>query len=401
MNSLISPWVRRGQAWEARNVIFGVCFASGYVPLAPSMSSEIQSVPVPLGSRAYRVLIGAGILSQLGQMASELGPELGKRCAVVTDSNVAPLYSERVLASLAAAGYLPTLITVPAGEASKSLPVVERVCDEMIAAGLDRKAWVVALGGGVVGDLAGFVAAIYYRGVPFVQIPTTVIAQVDSAVGGKTGVNAAHGKNLIGAFHQPRLVLADVTTLQPLPPREFNEGVAEIVKHAAIRDRSLLEALCVPKLQFEAAAMAEVIRRNVEIKAAIVAEDEHETKGLRALLNFGHTVGHGIENAAGYGRFLHGEAISLGLVAACRLSVLKAGLAPEESQLLLDALARFQLPLRLPEDISTESLMAALLKDKKFAQGQVRFVLCPRLGEAFVSADVTLEEIRHAVEALR
>ena len=299
MNSLISPWVRRGQAWEARNVIFGVCFASGYVPLAPSMSSEIQSVPVPLGSRAYRVLIGAGILSQLGQMASELGPELGKRCAVVTDSNVAPLYSERVLASLAAAGYLPTLITVPAGEASKSLPVVERVCDEMIAAGLDRKAWVVALGGGVVGDLAGFVAAIYYRGVPFVQIPTTVIAQVDSAVGGKTGVNAAHGKNLIGAFHQPRLVLADVTTLQTLPPREFNEGVAEIVKHAAIRDRSLLEALCVPKLQFEAAAMAEVIRRNVEIKAAIVAEDEHETKGLRALLNFGHTVGHGIENAAG------------------------------------------------------------------------------------------------------
>ena len=365
------------------------------------MSSEIHSVPVPLGQRAYRVLIGAGILSQTGRLASELGEELGKRCAVVTDSNVAPLYSEPVLASLKAEGYSPTLITVPAGEASKAMNVTERVCDEMIAAGLDRKAWIVALGGGVVGDLAGFVAAIYYRGIPFVQIPTTVIAQVDSAVGGKTGVNAAHGKNLIGAFHQPRLVLADVLTLQSLPPREFNEGVAEIIKHAAIRDRSLLEAIVVPNLQFESGALAQVIRRNVEIKAAIVAEDEHETKDLRALLNFGHTVGHGIENAAGYGRFLHGEAVSLGLVAAGRISVRKAGLAPEENQRLLDALAWFQLPLRLPADISTETLMSALLKDKKFAQGQVRFVLCPRLGEAFVSKEVTLEEIREAIEALR
>ena len=365
------------------------------------MNSEIHTVSVPLGNRAYRVLIGEGILPQLGRLANELGSELGKNCAVVTDSNVAPLYSEAVLASLREGGYVPTLITVPAGEASKSLAVVERVCDEMIAAGLDRKAWVVALGGGVVGDLAGFVAAIYYRGVPFVQIPTTVISQVDSAVGGKTGVNAAHGKNLIGAFHQPRLVVADVTTLQTLPPREFNEGVAEIIKHAAIRDRSLLEPLATPNLQFEPAALAHVIRRNVEIKAAIVGEDEHETKGLRALLNFGHTVGHAIENAAGYGRFLHGEAISLGLVAACRLSVSKAGLAPEESQLLIDTLAHFQLPLRLPEDISTESLMAALRLDKKFAQGEVRFVLCPRLGEAFVSKEVTLEEIRAAVEGLR
>jgi len=365
------------------------------------MSPEIHSVPVPLGDRAYRVLIGANILPQLGALSRELGAELGTRCAVVTDSNVAPLYSERVLASLSAAGYIPTLITVPAGEASKAMSVAERVCDQMIAAGLDRKSWVVALGGGVVGDLAGFVAAIYYRGVPFVQIPTTVIAQVDSAVGGKTGVNAAHGKNLIGAFHQPRLVLADVTTLQTLPPREFNEGFAEIIKHAAIRDRSLLDAISVPNLQFETATLAQVIRRNVEIKAAIVAEDEHETKGLRALLNFGHTVGHGIENAAGYGRFLHGEAISIGLAAACRLSVRRAELSHEDSYKLLSALAQFKLPLKIPADISTEAIMTALLKDKKFAQGQVRFVLCPRLGEAFVSNDITLEDIREAVERLR
>lgn len=365
------------------------------------MSTAIHSVSVPLGDRAYRVLIGAGLLPQLGQRASELGEALGKRCAVITDSNVAPLYADTVLASLQAAGFAPTLITVPAGEESKSMQVAEQVCDEMIAAGLDRKSWAVALGGGVVGDLAGFVAAIYYRGIPFVQIPTTVISQVDSAVGGKTGVNATHGKNLIGAFHQPRLVVADVLTLQSLPPREFNEGVAEIIKHAAIRDRSLLDAIALPKLQFEPAALAEVIRRNVEIKAEIVGQDEHETKGLRALLNFGHTVGHGIENAAGYGRFLHGEAISLGLVAACRLSMAKAGLSSEENQRILDALARFELPLRLPADISTDDLMAALRTDKKFSQGQVRFVLCPRLGEAFVSKDVTLEEIRNAIEMLR
>jgi len=376
---------------------FYFAYAKSRFPMSP----EIHSVPVPLGNRAYRVLIGAGILEQVGRLSSDLGETLGKRCAVVTDSNVAPLYSKQVLTSLTTAGYTPTLITVPAGEASKSMSVVEQVCDEMIAAGLDRKSWVVALGGGVVGDLAGFVAAIYYRGIPFVQIPTTVIAQVDSAVGGKTGVNATHGKNLIGAFHQPRLVLADVLTLQSLPPREFNEGVAEIIKHAAIRDASLLDAISVPNLQFEPVALAEVIRRNVEIKAAIVAEDEHETKGLRALLNFGHTVGHGIENAAGYGRFLHGEAISIGLVAACRLSVRKADLSHEDSFKILSALTRFKLPLKIPADISTEAIMAALLKDKKFAQGEVRFVLCPRLGEAFVSKEVTLKEIRQAVDALR
>lgn len=367
------------------------------------MSSPLSTVPVPLGSRAYNVLIGAGILPELGERiaAEPTCSTLGKRCAVVTDSHVAPLYSGPALASLKAAGYEPTLVTVPAGEASKALGVVERVCDAMIEAGLDRRSWVLALGGGVVGDLAGFVASIYYRGIPFVQVPTTVISQVDSAVGGKTGVNATHGKNLIGAFHQPRLVLADVATLQTLPPREFNEGVAEIIKHAAIADPGLLAPLASPGLQFEPEALVPVIRRNVEIKAAIVCQDEHETKGLRALLNFGHTIGHAVENAAGYGRFLHGEAVSLGLVAAARLSVAKVGLKPDEARRLIDALAHFKLPLQLPPDLSTDALMAALRTDKKFAQGEVRFVLCPRLGEAFVSKEVTMEEIREAIEGLR
>ncbi len=367
---------------------------SSQAPSAPVS----QSVEVSLGNRSYRVLVGEGLLGSLGEQVSGFG--FGARCAVVTDSNVGPLYGETVLAALRGAGFSPTLITVPAGESSKSMATAEKVCDEMIAAGLDRKSWVVALGGGVVGDLAGFVAAIYYRGLPFVQIPTTVIAQVDSAVGGKTGVNAAHGKNLIGAFHQPRLVLADVATLRSLPPREFNEGFAEIIKHGAIRDRSLLDAIVTPNLQFQPGPLAEIVRRNVAIKAAIVAADEHETTGERALLNFGHTVGHGIENAAGYGRFLHGEAISLGLVAACRLSMAKAGLSPEDNQLILDRLTHFGLPLTLDGEIPTDRVMAALQTDKKFAAGEVRFVLCPRLGEAFVSREITLEEIRDAVDAL-
>ncbi len=358
-----------------------------------------HTVEVPLSQRAYPVHIGSGLLEYTGELARTQG--LGRRCAVVTDSNVGPLYAEHVLASLRAAGFEPTLVTLPAGEASKSLPEAERICDALISAGLDRKGWVAALGGGVIGDLAGFAAAIYYRGIPFIQLPTTVIAQVDSAVGGKTGVNATHGKNLIGAFHQPRAVIADVGTLRTLPVRDFNEGMAEIIKHAAIRDASLLPTATRPGLREDAAALAEVIRRNVEIKAAIVAADEFETTGLRALLNFGHTIGHGIENAAGYGTLLHGEAISLGLAAAARLSVRKAGLPEADCAALLEALAAYSLPLHLPAEIPTERVLAALKTDKKFSEGAIRFVLCPRLGEAFVSKDVTLEEIRAAVEELR
>lgn len=356
-------------------------------------------VDVPLGERSYRVIIGAGLL---GQLVGEVAPfGFGKKCAIITDSNVGPLYAAAVAEPLREAGYAPAIITVPAGEASKSMRIVETVCDEMIAAGLDRKSWVIALGGGVIGDLAGFVAAIYYRGVPFVQIPTTIISQVDSAVGGKTGVNASHGKNLIGAFHQPRLVLADVLTLQSLPPREFNEGFAEVIKHGVIRDRSLLDRLTVPNLQFETEVLARIIQRNVEIKAAIVAEDEHETKGLRALLNFGHTIGHGIENAAGYGRLLHGEAISLGMRAAAYLSQQAAGLTEAEYRQILSLLAHFHLPLTLDADIPTEKVMAALRTDKKFAAGEVRFVLSPRLGDAYLSKAITLDQIREAIELLR
>ncbi len=354
-----------------------------------------ETVNVNLGERSYPVLIGPGLLDSLGEKLRAAHP--GSSCAVITDSNVGPLYAERVLKSLAAAGFKPVLVTVPAGEKSKSLAQAEKACDEMIAAGLDRKACVVALGGGVVGDLGGFVAAIYYRGIPYVQIPTTIISQVDSAVGGKTGVNAAGGKNLIGSFHQPRFVLADVETLNTLPAREFNEGFAEIIKHAIIRDAQLFEDIATAG----AGEMTRLIARNVAIKAQIVSADEHETTGERALLNFGQTIGHGIEAAAGYGRSLHGEAISLGIVAATSLSVKKAGLSAHDQKQIIAGLGQFHLPVKLPPDISTESIIAALKTDKKFSQGKIRFVLARRIGEAFLSDDVTLEDIRAEIEALR
>ena len=259
----------------------------------PSTDSNSQVVHVSLGDRSYDVVIGSSLLGQTGESCAGLG--LKGRCAVITDSTVAPLYADLVLSALKDAGFDPTLVTVPAGEASKSMTVVEDCCRQMIQAGLDRSASVVALGGGVVGDLAGFVAAIFFRGIPFVQIPTTIVSQVDSSVGGKTGVNAPEGKNLIGAFHQPRLVIADVATLGSLPVRERNEGFAEIIKHAAIRDASLLE-LVDQAVDPAKPINPDLIQRNVEIKARVVEEDEKETAGTRALLNFGHTIGHAIES---------------------------------------------------------------------------------------------------------
>ena len=356
------------------------------------MSTPIE-VEVPLARSPYKVLVGPGLLKQCGPLiAASLKP---RACAVLTDSNVAPLHAAPVEESLREAGFKPVRVILPAGESSKSFEQTAQACDAMIAAGLDRSSMLIALGGGVVGDLAGFVSAIYYRGIPCVQIPTTIVSQVDSSVGGKTGINAPGGKNLIGSFHQPRLVIADTDTLRTLPSREFHEGFAEVIKHAAIRDPDMLDAA--DGLD----SIAPLIARNVAIKAAIVADDEFETRGLRALLNFGHTIGHGIENAAGYGRLFHGEAISLGLVAACRLSVEKAGLPQEQCERVIEALRHHNLPLQLPADITTESIIAALHKDKKFVSGAIRFVLLRELGDAYVSDAVGEKDILRAIEALR
>ncbi|HUF60749.1 MAG TPA: 3-dehydroquinate synthase [Verrucomicrobiales bacterium] len=360
--------------------------------------NECKRVPVLAGSGAYEVVIGPGLLDQVGARARHEG--LKGRCAVITDSTVAELYGARCLESLRAAGILAELFAVAAGEGSKSMECAGDLCRRMLRAGLDRRSFVVVLGGGVPGDLGGFVAGIFQRGLPLVQAPTTVVAQVDSSVGGKTGVNAPEGKNLIGVFHQPRLVLADTDLLRTLPAREWNEGFAEVIKHAAIRDASLLDL--VEKLGGASdEVVPELIERNVSIKAAVVAADEREISGVRALLNFGHTVGHAIEAAGGYGRFLHGEAISLGLRAALSLSVDKAGLGRVAARRVLAALRRFSLPTILPEDVATREVMLYLERDKKFQDGKVRFVLLRALGDAFVSEAVTREDVEAAVDCLR
>jgi len=365
----------------------------------PQISQEAgrHRVGVELGDRSYDVLVGEGLLEEAGTLIAGL-LKAPKRCAVVTDSNVGPLYAETLCESLRAAGFDPLTITVPAGEQSKSMPEVENVCRQLLANRLDRSSFVVALGGGVVGDLAGFCAAILSRGVPYVQIPTTVLSQVDSSVGGKTGVNVAEGKNLLGAFHQPRLVLADVATLRSLPDREYREGFAEVIKHAAIRDAEMVPLIA--KQGTSRDDLAPLIARNIDIKAKVVEEDEKETSGTRALLNFGHTIGHAVEAAAGYGQLLHGEAISLGIVAALRLSEQFSSLTPEDSAQVLQLLDQFGLPKAITSEFQTDKILNLLQTDKKFLQGQIHFVLLKSLGDAFVSQDVTMDAIRNEVDHL-
>ena len=351
-------------------------------------------IVIQAGNQEYEALVDSRLLEKIGTL---LAPKFrGPGCAVVSDENVAPLFAQPVLRSLTDAGFKPVLITVPAGEESKSLGWAEEICDQMIAAGLDRSSFVVALGGGVVGDLAGFVAAIYHRGIPHAQAPTTLLAQVDSSIGGKTGVNTAAGKNLIGAFHQPALVIADVDTLATLPPREWKQGLAEMIKHAIIRDVAMFETL----QHFDRKEIATLIRRNVEIKAAIVAADARETTGERALLNFGHTVGHAIERAGEYRDFLHGEAVSLGMVAACEISTRKAGLSETEREKIVRTLEAFDLPTRLPADFPRERIIEAIRLDKKFERGEVRFVLTSAIGSAHVATDMTMEDLSLAIQKL-
>jgi 3-dehydroquinate synthase len=352
---------------------------------------------VDLDERSYPVVVGNALFARIGTIARGLPSTRGRKAALVTDSNVAPLHAATVTASLEQAGYEVHLIVVPAGEASKSMEEVTRVCRELHRAGLDRGSFVAALGGGVVGDLAGFCAAIFNRGIPFLQIPTTIVSLVDSSVGGKTGVNLAEGKNLLGAFHQPAAVIGDIDALETLPKRAYREGFAEIIKHGAIRDRGMLDDLS--RFRDSLEGIDALILRNVGIKAAIVKEDERETTGTRALLNFGHTIGHGIESAAG-GELLHGEAISLGIKAALGLSVAKAGLPRAEADQVIDLLRDFELPLRLDARFSADQILVKLERDKKFVDGAIRFVLLRALGDALVSKDVTRDDIAREVHHL-
>jgi 3-dehydroquinate synthase len=342
----------------------------------------MRTVAVSLGARSYPIFIGGNLLPKLGRHCANLG--LGARCAIISDTNVARRYAKKAVASLRAAGFQPVLITVPAGETSKSLKAVQTCCDQLARHRLERKSFIVALGGGVVGDLAGFVASVYLRGIAFVQAPTTLLAQVDSSVGGKVGVNLPAGKNLVGAFYQPRFVLCDLSALATLPIRQFRSGLAEVIKYGIIYDAALFDRLeknLGLLLKRDAAALAETVARCCEIKAEVVARDEKD-EGVRAILNFGHTIGHALETISGYGKFLHGEAIAIGQVAAARLSVALTGLSAGEAQRIEALLRRAGLPVAVPLSAPQQArLLAAMRLDKKVSGGEIQFVLARRIGK--------------------
>ena len=341
----------------------------------------MRIVHVSLGQRSYDIKIGAGLLARLGKECARL--KLGHRCVIISDSNVAPLYAQAARRALGKAGFHSALITVPAGETAKSLKSFQACCDQLAAQRLERKSFIVALGGGVVGDLAGFVAAAYLRGIPFVQVPTTLLAQVDSSVGGKVGVNLKAGKNLVGAFYQPRLVLCDLDTLSSLPPREYRAGLAEVIKYGIIYDQRLFGTLerNLPRLlRREPKTLAAVVARCCEIKAEVVRADEREG-GLRAILNFGHTIGHALEAISHYGKYLHGEAISIGQAAAAQLSAKVLGLPDLDVQRIAGLFQRAGLPTRVSlTSAQRKNLFAAMKLDKKVSGGEIKFVLARKIG---------------------
>jgi 3-dehydroquinate synthase len=358
----------------------------------------MRTVEVSLGKRSYSIFIGGKILADLGKHCTKLS--LGRRCAIISDHNVSPLYAAKAEASLRKAGFEPIVVTIPAGETSKSLKTFQSCCDKLAGHRLERKSFIVALGGGVVGDLAGFVAAAYLRGISFVQVPTTLLAQVDSSVGGKVGVNLKAGKNLVGAFHQPRLVLCDLAALRTLPLREFRSGLAEVIKYGIIYDAALfarLERDLSKLLRRNGEVLAEVVARCCEIKADIVGQDETET-GVRAILNFGHTIGHAIEAIAGYGKYLHGEAIAIGQVAAAKLSVRAAGLSPEEPARIEEIFRRAGLPNGITLSPRQQTyLLDAMRLDKKVSDGQIRFVLARRIGQVEAGHKISPDCIREVL----
>jgi len=361
--------------------------------------SQTATIRVNVPDRPYTISVGPGLLSRAGSWLRQICPS--PKAAVVTDSNVGPLHGQTLSESLASAGFETTLAVIPAGECNKNLAHVLPVYDALLAAKMERNTPLLALGGGVVGDMAGFVAATILRGVPLVQIPTSLLAMVDASIGGKTGVDHALGKNLIGAFHQPIAVLIDPQTLRSLPPREFGSGLAECVKHELIRDAAGFAALerqmdHVKALEMD--AVAELIAHNVAIKARVVEADPLE-KGERAHLNFGHTFGHAIESVSGYS-YSHGEAISLGMTAAAYVSC-KLGLIDQTSRRrILALLDRAGLPTTgLKLDV--QQVLDAMHFDKKVRHGRIRLVLLARMGAATIRDDVPPTLLRQALESLR
>jgi 3-dehydroquinate synthase len=364
------------------------------------MLGPVRTVRVSLGNRSYDIKIAPGLIDRCGRECARL--KLGSRCAIITDTNVGRRYAKSVFNSLATAGFSPSLIIVQPGEAAKSLKTLNTCYDQLAVHRLERKSFIVALGGGVVGDLAGFLAATYLRGLAFVQVPTTLLAQVDSSVGGKVGVNLKAGKNLVGAFYQPRLVVCDLDTLKTLPDREFRAGLAEVIKYGIIYDAKLfaqIERDLGRLLKREPKLLADVVARCCEIKAAIVGKDETEG-GPRAILNFGHTLGHAIENSVGYGKFLHGEAIAIGQVLAAKLSCQITGFSGRDAGRIRDLFKRASLPYFIKlTPAQRERVFAAMRHDKKVSGGESRFVLAKRIGRVVWDQRVPESQIHLALDS--
>lgn len=351
---------------------------------------SLQRLPVEYPGGRYEVVVGAGLLPRLRELAGVSGP-----LAVVTDSNVGPLYAQQIAADC--------MITVPAGEQHKTLATVQTIYDELLAAGLDRKGTVVALGGGVVGDMAGFAAATYMRGIDFVQCPTSLLAMVDASVGAKTGVDLPQGKNLVGAFKQSRAVLADISTLQTLPPEEFASGMAEVVKHGLIANPDLLARLetgdwILSSSQSLVSNLQSLVFDAIKVKQDVVQDDPFE-QGRRATLNLGHTFGHAIEQASGYA-IRHGEGVAMGLVAAANLSARLAYCDPALQPRIETVLTHLGLPTRIPANLPHEALFRAMGSDKKKAAGQLRFVLLRGLGDVFVTGNVAETAVYQTLAAV-
>ncbi len=360
----------------------------------------MRAVSVQLGNRSYAIEIGAGLLDRLGSGCARL--KLGARCAIITDTDVGRRFAKPAFNSLARAGFSPALIVVPAGETTKNLKMVQTCYERLAAHRLERKSFVVALGGGVVGDMAGFVAATYLRGIAFVQVPTTLLAQVDSSVGGKVGVNLKAGKNLVGAFYQPRLVLCDLDTLKTLPYRDFRTGLAEVIKYGIIYDAKLFALLerDLPKLlRRESQSLASIVARCCEIKAEVVSRDETEG-GQRAILNFGHTVGHAIEVVSNYGGFLHGEAISIGQITAAKISNRVLNLPKRDVRRIENLFQRAGLPTRIKlNSVQRRKLFAVMRLDKKVSGGEIKFVLAKRIGKVLWGQRVPEVFVREALDS--
>lgn len=361
----------------------------------------MRIVKVELGKHSYPIYIGENILEVIGKKCATIFNS-GK-CAIITDDNVGSIYGEQVVESLSKAGFMPFLITLPHGESSKSLKFVEMCYNRLAQERVERRSFVVALGGGVIGDLAGFVAATYMRGVGFVQVPTSLLAQVDSSVGGKVGINLKYGKNLAGAFYQPKLVICDLTTLKTLPERELKAGLSEVIKYGIIYDENLftfLEKNIEKLLKLDLKKLLPVIVRCCQIKAEVVSIDEKES-GLRAILNYGHTIGHAIEAITGYKKFLHGEAVALGQIAAAYIAIEVMKFSEASANRIKELIEKTGLPttIRLSNQ-EREKLIKAMQLDKKVSGGEIKFVLPQKIGKVEYGKNVPLEIIQKAIEKI-